>query len=141
MTWVRMPLEEGSRRRTKTRNHRLREAQRRRQKVRVPARHNRRQSCSTRLECGCQLWPTGLQQYRSTPAAGARLGGDQACPITAIEIGLVQEQTQQLKRDSGFFGGRSGSGKKMESSETLFARRANAPIHTSPLVKCHRNAH
>ena len=81
------------------------------------------------------LWPTALKQYRSTLAAGAGLGGHQPCPITPIEIGLVPEQAQQFKRDSGFFGGRSGSGGKLETRETLFARRANAPTHF-PLAEC-----
>ena len=53
------------------------------------------------------LWPTALKQYRSTLAAGAGLGGHQACPITPIEIGLVPEQAQQFRRDSGFHGGHS----------------------------------
>ena len=35
-------------------------------------------------------------------AASAAVGGHQFCPITAIEIELGQEQTQQSKRDYVF---------------------------------------
>ena len=51
------------------------------------------------------------------------MGGHQACPISAIEIGLGKGQTQQFSRGSGF----------IQSCTFLFARRRNAAIHTSVL--------
>ena len=78
------------------------------------------------------LSPTEFKQHGSTEAACAGVEGHQACPITATEIGLREEQILHSRFDSGFFGGQvQGSGGEIESCTTLFARRANAPIHTS----------
>ena len=60
-----------------------------------------------------------------------RRRGLQACPITAIAIGLGEEQILHSKFDSGICDGCSDSVVEIESCTTLFARCANAPIHTS----------